>query len=107
MQQEPVCQVRIPQDTASPACAVTKSGAVLDMQVIEPDDLAGVDISHEVRTSLAIITLLSGNLDLLYERMDEEKRRKMIRDIRKHTRRLNHLIGDVLSLCNDNGLFTL
>jgi K+-sensing histidine kinase KdpD len=60
-----------------------------------------IDISHELRTSLAIITLLSGNLDILYERLSNAERRRMIRDIRKHTHRLNDLLEQVLQLCND------
>jgi signal transduction histidine kinase len=64
------------------------------------------NISHELRTILAVITLVSGNLDLFYERLDEEKRRKMIRDIRAHTHRLNTLIGDILACYDDSGIFT-
>lgn len=44
------------------------------------------NVSHELRTPLSIITLLSGNLDTLYDRLAPAKRRKMIRDIREHTR---------------------
>jgi signal transduction histidine kinase len=60
----------------------------------------GMDIAHELRTSLAIITLISGNLEILYDRLDDDRRRKMIGDIRKHTNRLNGLIGDLLALCD-------
>lgn len=56
------------------------------------------NVSHELRTPLSIITLLSGNLDTLYDRLDDTKRRKMIRDIREHTRVLDELIGDVLEI---------
>jgi signal transduction histidine kinase len=56
------------------------------------------NVSHELRTPLSVITLLSGNLDTLYERLDDEKRRAMIRDIRTHARSLNELISDVLEL---------
>ncbi len=59
------------------------------------------DMPHELLTSLAVITLLSGNLDLLYERLQEDKRRKIIRDIRKHTQRLYELVDDLLRLLND------
>jgi hypothetical protein len=55
-----------------------------------------LDISHTLRTQLTIITLLSGNLDLLYEQLDDDKRRAMIKDLRKHTHLLNELAGDVL-----------
>jgi hypothetical protein len=53
------------------------------------------DLSHELRTSLAVVTLISGNLDRLYER------RKMIRDLRQHTHRLNSVVGDLLTLPGD------
>jgi hypothetical protein len=56
------------------------------------------DISHAVRTRLAIITLLSGNLDMLYERLNDDKRRKMIQDIRTHTQILSDLLCDVLEV---------
>jgi PAS domain S-box-containing protein len=56
------------------------------------------NVSHELRTPLSAITLLSGNLDMLYECLDDNKRRKMIRDIREHTQVLDDLIGDVLEI---------
>lgn len=59
-----------------------------------------VDLAHELRTSLAIVTLLSGNLDLLYARLSERERKQMIQDIRRHTQRLNDLIGELLRLRN-------
>ncbi len=62
------------------------------------------NISHELRTPLSIITLLSGNLDTLYDRLDDPKRRGMIRDIRKHAQVLDDLIGDVLEIARiDSG----
>ncbi len=62
------------------------------------------NISHELRTPLSIITLLSGNLDTLYDRLDDSKRRHMIRDIRKHAQVLDELIGDVLEIARiDSG----
>jgi|GEM_PF-7031523 len=73
-----------------------------DQPVISESDTAHLptgpdqELSHALRTRLAIITLLSGNLDLLYERLDDEKRRAMIRDLRKHTRALNDLASDLL-----------
>ena len=51
-----------------------------------------------MRTPLSVLTLVSDNLDNLYDRLSEDKRRKMIRDIQKHTQILNELIGDVLEL---------
>jgi two-component system cell cycle sensor histidine kinase/response regulator CckA len=56
------------------------------------------NVSHELRTPLSILTLVSGNLDTLYDRLDDEKRRKMIRDIREHTQTLNSLVGNVLEI---------
>jgi hypothetical protein len=61
-----------------------------------PQAQPDLDISHTLRTQLAIITLLSGNLDLFYERLDDEKRRAMIKDLRKHAHVLNNLAGDIL-----------
>ncbi len=63
------------------------------------------DLPHELRTLLAIITLLTGNLDRLYEQLAEEDRRTMIRKLRQHTKKLNELVGDVLALCDDTGPF--
>jgi PAS domain S-box-containing protein len=56
------------------------------------------NVSHELRTPLSIITLLSGNLDRLYGRLGDEKRHKMIRDIRDQAQVLNNLVGDVLEI---------
>jgi PAS domain S-box-containing protein len=56
------------------------------------------NVSHELRTPLSILTLVSDNLDLLFDRLDEQKRRKMIRDIQKQTHILNELIGDILEV---------
>lgn len=56
------------------------------------------NVSHELRTPLSILTLLSGNLDTLYSRLDNEKRRAMVRDIREHTHILNDLINSVLAI---------
>ncbi len=54
------------------------------------------NISHELRTPLSVIALLSGNLDTLYDNLSEEKRRQMIRGIRKHAQVLNDLVENVL-----------
>lgn len=56
------------------------------------------NVSHELRTPLSVITLLSDNLETLYNRLPDQKRLKMIRDIQKHTQVLNDLIGDVLEI---------
>jgi len=68
----------------------------------DPDESVEIDLSHEVRTSLAIVTLLSGNLDILYEQLDDARRQKMIRNIRKHAQRLNDLVVEVLGLCSSD-----
>ena len=93
MQEEAACQPLVAHDVGPPL------GCTCTMDKAEPDQGARdepCDVSHELRTVLAIITLLSGNLDLFYERLDDEKRRTMIRDIRTQTRKLNNLVGDVL-----------
>jgi PAS domain S-box-containing protein len=56
------------------------------------------NVSHELRTPLSVITLLSGNLDTLYDRLDDPQRRKITRDIRAQARVLNELITDVLQI---------
>lgn len=56
-----------------------------------------LDISHALRTRLTIITLIGDNLDLLYDHLDDEKRRELIRDLCLHTRRLNDLACDLLA----------
>jgi PAS domain S-box-containing protein len=56
------------------------------------------NVSHELRTPLSVITLVSGNLDTLYERLDDDKRRQMIRDIRAYVREMNHIVGNVLEV---------
>jgi signal transduction histidine kinase len=61
------------------------------------------DLSHELRTSLAIVTLLCGNLDRLYERMEDKDRRTMVHKMRKHVQRLNDLVGGVLALGESSG----
>ena len=56
------------------------------------------NVSHELRTPLSVLTLISDNLNTLYDRLDDNRRRKMIRDIQKHTQILNELISDVLEI---------
>jgi signal transduction histidine kinase len=65
------------------------------------------DLSHEVRTSLAIVTLLCGNLDRLYERLEDDERRRIVQKLRKQMARLNKLVGDVLALADDGGALPL
>lgn len=55
-------------------------------------------LSHTVRTQLTLITLLSTNLDLLYDRLEDEKRRQMIRDLREQARLLNGLVISALEV---------
>jgi light-regulated signal transduction histidine kinase (bacteriophytochrome) len=90
-----------PRDVGMP---VRLCQALADEDPIQEAQGEPIDLSHELRTILAIITLISGNLDLFYERLDEEKRRSMIRDIRTHTRKLNTLIDDVLNPSDDRGI---
>ena len=62
------------------------------------------NVSHELRTPLSAITLLSGNLDALDARLTPEKRKHMIKDIRKHAQVLDELIRDVLEISSlDSG----
>ncbi len=56
------------------------------------------NVSHELRTLLSVIVLLSGNLDMLYDRLGDDKRRQMIHDLREHARILNDLLGSVLEI---------
>lgn len=62
------------------------------------------NVSHELRTPLSVITLLSGNLDALGERLTPDKRSAMIKDIRRHAQVLDELITDVLEMSSiDSG----
>lgn len=56
------------------------------------------NVSHELRNPLSVITLLSGNLDFLYDRLNDDKRRELIREIRTQSRALRELIQDVLEI---------
>jgi PAS domain S-box-containing protein len=56
------------------------------------------NVSHELRSPMSLITMLTGSLELLYPRMDDARRLEIIQDIRKHTRVLSDLIGDVLEI---------
>jgi len=104
MQQKPARPVRVPQEARLPiGLAGMRQEIALNQETKDLEDQAGGDLAHELRTSLAIVTLLSGNLDLLYDRLGDEKRWRMIRDIRKQMQRLNGLVDDVLELCNDSG----
>jgi PAS domain S-box-containing protein len=61
------------------------------------------NVSHELRTPLSVLTLLTGNLDTLYFSLDDEKRRKLIRDIRGHVQVLNDLVSSVLEISRLDG----
>ncbi|MGD8399121.1 MAG: GAF domain-containing protein, partial [Anaerolineae bacterium] len=54
------------------------------------------NLSHELRTPLSVIALVTGNLDRLYDRLSDQRRRKLIGDMREHAQLLDDLIGDVL-----------
>ncbi|MCB0190500.1 MAG: response regulator [Anaerolineae bacterium] len=56
------------------------------------------NVTHELSTPLSIATLLADNLGLLYEHIEDEKRRKMIQNIQKHMRVLNNLVDNVLEI---------
>lgn len=56
------------------------------------------NVSHELRTPLSIIALIVGNLDRLYDELDDARRRDMIRSIREHVGMLGELVGDVLEI---------
>jgi signal transduction histidine kinase len=66
-------------------------------------DLFISNVSHELRTPLAVLTLLSGNLEALYGRLDDTKRRGMVRQIRDQVAVLNQLVGSVLEISRADG----
>ncbi|NTW00785.1 MAG: response regulator [Oscillochloris sp.] len=66
------------------------------------------NVSHELRTPLSIIALHSGNLDNLYDRLHDEQRRRLIREVRAQAHLLDDLIGDILELSRiDSGRLTV
>ncbi|MBN2003275.1 MAG: response regulator [Anaerolineae bacterium] len=66
------------------------------------------NVSHELSTPLSIITLLCDNLVTLYARLSDEKRRKMIRDIQKHTQILVNLVDEILEISRlDSGAISM
>lgn len=56
------------------------------------------NVSHELRTPLSVLLLASGNLDMLYDRLTEDQRRKTIHDLWEQSQILNDLIRDVLEV---------
>jgi signal transduction histidine kinase len=83
---------KVDAGTAGADLAFLQSHAVGNEQDLE------AFLSHTLRTQLTIITLLSTNLDLLYDRLDEKKRRQMIRDLREQSRLLNGLVVNALEI---------
>lgn len=86
------------------------AGLPVSLMQVTDHDTSGenlVDLAHELRTTLAVITLSSGNLELLYDRLSDEQRQKMIREIRAQIQKLNEFIGDILALSNANGITTM
>jgi PAS domain S-box-containing protein len=66
------------------------------------------NVSHELRTPLSIITLIIGNLDRLYCRLEDDRRHQMIQSVREHVGVLNDLVGDVLEISRiDSGRISL
>jgi len=61
------------------------------------------NVSHELSTPLSVIILLSDNLDTLYRRLSDDKRRGMIRSIQKHAQVLDNLIDDILEISRLDG----
>jgi PAS domain S-box-containing protein len=61
------------------------------------------NVSHELRTPLSVLVLTIGNLDMLYDRLGDSKRRSMIQDIREQARLLNELIHSVLEMSRIDG----
>lgn len=56
------------------------------------------NVSHELSTPLTVMSLLVDNFEMLYERLSEEKRQKMIQDIKKHMRILNNMADSILEI---------
>lgn len=61
------------------------------------------NVSHELRSPVSLITMLAGNLEMLYNRLDDERRLEIIADIRANTRALTDLIGSVLEISRIDG----
>jgi signal transduction histidine kinase len=55
-------------------------------------------VSHELRTPLTVINLHTENLIEFYERLSDEDRKKILRDIHSETKILHQLIEDLLCL---------
>ena len=66
---------------------------------VEPPNGRDFDLSDVVRTHLTVITLASENLEVLYDQLDEEQRRRMIHSICVSSRALNKLVHGGLLDC--------
>jgi PAS domain S-box-containing protein len=88
-----------PQDRTKPIAFVSIQRDITPLKEAERAKTKFVsNVSHELRTPLSVITLLADNLDALYERLNDNKRRQMIRDMQRHAEILNNLIGDILNI---------
>jgi signal transduction histidine kinase len=85
------------QRVADRTAELRKANAEL-AQAARLKDRFVTNVSHELRTPLSVLTLLSGNLDMLYDRLDDDRRRKMVKDIREYGRVLRDLIDNVLEI---------
>lgn len=61
------------------------------------------NVSHELRSPISLITMLAGSLEMLYPRLEDQRRLEVIGDIRKHARNLSDLIGGVLEISRIDG----
>lgn len=88
-----------PEDVCQPVGFVTVQRDITRLKETEQahDEFIS-NVSHELRTPLSVITLIGDNLDALYDRLDDAKRRAMIRDIQNHSQILKELIGGILEL---------
>ena len=88
-----------PQRAGSPSGFVSVQQDITPLKEAERlKDRFVSNVSHELSTPLSVLTLLADNMNTLYERLDDTRRHKMVRDIQKHTQILNDLIDDVLEI---------
>ncbi len=88
-----------PQRHHSPTGMVSVHRDITPLKAAERmKDLFISNVSHELRTPLSIIALHSGNLDTLYDRLADDRRRHLIREVRVQTHLLDDLISDILDL---------
>lgn len=100
--------------TVAPVCEPNDAGTIVGFVSVQRDitpikdaerlkDRFISNVSHELRTPLSVLMLVSGNLDMLFDSLDNDKRRQMIRDIRQHIQVLNGVIDAVLELSRISG----